>query len=417
MNSMVDYYFIVNTNFYAILIGLLTFLGYNIIIYVYENQLDIMWKTMKCFSIIQINYNKYIYFPVQNNLCIPIKNYFYSKNVLTFVNNGNEIFKLNLNMFHNEMYISNKYNPYYNFSYDFIFLNINNLYNKISYHDNYSSNKNNSIMIYNNSIDLLKTYNTFELNRFNRNYNKYKKFRDYFKTNVKFLVCNLMYNNNCYPIDINPYIVYNNKILTYNFIKWYIINHTDITKEPNFNLNHFFDTYKIYIMDDNICEIYIHKSNYIMIEKNTYVTCHDYIEFNENDNEEQSINNLIESETRTDMNGESTESSDYNENSEDDNSEDISNQESSDGESSDKEVSEDWTLNNKKEICNKLCNICGTEHRNIHDDSNCDSDVDSNTDSDEEYYNSDIQDNISDFILQFICGVFFILLFNNFIHQ
>lgn len=289
INSISYFYLILISNYYGLKWGLIFFFTYDLLEFIYKNKLDILWILLNYLSFIQIKIQKYIFNPLNNNFILPIKTFLYDKKTLIIIENGKEVNILTLKMFNDRIITNNFLINNYDISCDFIIFNTNNISNKYRFENDYNNfYKKNSIILCDNINDFIEIYNNYNFNNLTEIEKYYELFKEHFKTNVSFLVCNLIYNNNCYQIDINPFILYNNKILTYNFIKWYILNYTDIATNNNFNERDFFNNYKINIMDDNICEIIINNSNYILIKKNKYIICHTYDELIDEDTDDNS---------------------------------------------------------------------------------------------------------------------------------
>jgi hypothetical protein len=240
------------------------------------------------------NVNKYIFSIFTYYILLPIKNYFIPKNILIFIKNGKEILKLN----NNDINYINNINEIINYNnvidYDYILFNINNVmykktnvtvseynqYNKLTdtnqFNNFYTFNKSDLFLMVKSINQFIKIYKDYNLN--NCTQFLYYHFINDYKTNVSFLDCKLIYNDKMYPININNYILNNNNILSYEFIKYFIHNNTNLINEY-FDKKHFFDNYKIYIMDDNISEFHIKNDNYISINKNDYIIIHKSINY------------------------------------------------------------------------------------------------------------------------------------------
>jgi hypothetical protein len=253
--------------------------------------------------------NNYIFSSLTYYIVLPVKNYFTPKNILIFIKDGKEILKLNNNDMNHINNISENMNNiiYYDntIDYDYILFNINNInykktnitvneYNK--YNQPNKLNNDNQLNEYckfnkNELFIILKSINEFIKIYKNYNLNDCSQFLYYilnndYKSTVSFLDCKLIYNDKMYPINVNNYMLNNNNILSYEFIKHFIYTNTDLITD-SFDKKHFFDNYKIYIMNDNICEFHIKNNNYISINKNNYVILHKSINYeNTNSNED-----------------------------------------------------------------------------------------------------------------------------------
>jgi hypothetical protein len=153
-------------------------------------SLNIIWNVINYYYDLSISINKLFFKPMYNNIIVPIKTKLYgtilNKNRIIFVKNGVEILK-----YRN---FCTKLKNIKKTDFDFILVYL----------------IDDSILIANSIDDIPNNIYTIDKN---------------LNSNVKFLSCTLNINNKKFNVNIKPFILKNNIILSQNFIDWYFNKH------------------------------------------------------------------------------------------------------------------------------------------------------------------------------------------------
>jgi hypothetical protein len=262
-----------------VVIGINFFLWYNALLMMGFSEDDIRdkikynfarvaWYILHKFSIIQLRSQKYIINPVYNYLYKPIQYILTSKYHgmyrIVLVKDGRELMKLK------------RKDDLINKNYDFDF---------ILYHND--------------------SFNTLILDSVNDIPDLIHIDSNILKTNVSFLCCQMTAEFESTKVtklfELSDFLLNNNKILTRDFVKWYCKKH--FHNEEWVHL-YDFDNYSINLIDNEVNEINIDSTQFIVLRENTYNVYKNEkyeVKKDESDNEESEHDNEEESEVENEQ--------------------------------------------------------------------------------------------------------------------